>query len=217
MEQNTPALIVYCAKLKVIKTRWRVVLLSEEHYLSHSLTARGNIFWVLIQYSLCSSCICPLGGGVFLQLQSCSNNFLLSTPPCCVFYTDVYPPLMLYFFSPHFRTQDMLGSMWCQLAVFPIQMRRIRSCSCEDRSLEWTHCPPVGMTDHFSSTFPPCSNCWLWCGVYVPAREKKKKIWMRVHICWRGAGTKWHKGKILTLLSCISGACISSLTYKHDI
>lgn len=77
----------------------------------------------------------------------------------------------------HWRVSPTDGAIFhkalCNVSTvsFPLQSRRIRSCSSKDRSLEWTRRLPVEMTDPFGSPFPLCRIYWLWCCVYFPAWE----------------------------------------------
>lgn len=83
---------------------------------------------------------------------------------------------------------------------------------------------PVEMTDPVCS--PLCGAAADFDVVFISPCESRNRgeNGLCVHICWRKAETKWHKGKMWTLLSCISEASILflwhismtfNLTFNH--
>lgn len=102
-------------------------------------------------------------------------RLLWKPSPCCVFYADAHPLLMLWFllFISRLKRYSALSDV--STVSFPLQSMRIRSWSCKDRPLGRTCSLPVELTDHFGSTLPPCRSYWLWCYVYVRAEDQRRK------------------------------------------
>lgn len=137
----------------------------------------------------------------------------------CVLHRSVSPADVVIFFRLYISGLKRCTALSdVSTLSFPLQSRRIRSRSCEDRSLEWTQSSCRADRSFWFNINPPHAAATDFDVMFMlldESREREKTASMC--ICFRAVGTKWHKNKVFNFVVLHFRARIASLTFKHGI